>query len=207
MLKYGVSFPLGQPEIKLPRRPSCKSEEGGWVMQHPPPPTFHQHQIQQQIHALQNSLAGCQGTREEESPCVCQGFTSFVGSRALAPAVEPLFHHIHEWPWGCAHFHSCALLRAHWSTGINFSSRVDPRAFKSSNMKNSKQSWAARCRNMTACQEWAATEHLWLLNRLIFLQSWHCTCTCSVNMKELSTLSTLCANLGAGDLFEAAEQT
>lgn len=55
---------------------------------------------------------------------------------------------------------------------------------------------------MTASPGWAVIEHLWLLHRLIFHHSWHT----SVNMQGLNTLSRWCANLGAGDLFEATDK-
>lgn len=136
MLKHGVSFPLGQPEIRLP---SCKSEGGGWVMQPPPPSTFHQ-----QILTVQN-CAGCQGTWEEESQCLCQGLTSSVGTWALAPATESSV--IVGDPWVTLGMGAFPLLCTPPCT-LNcrrLSLQSHPRALKSSTTKNSNPSCVLSC--------------------------------------------------------------
>lgn len=169
MLMYGVSFPLGQPEIKLPRRPSCKPEEGGWVMQPPPPSTFHQH-------ASNNSILCRIALQCARGPGRRHLDVSVRGSPPLWAA--GLWH----LPWSslCSSTPTsdpggaCACLHSHWSTGVNFPSGVDPQELWNHpiwKIQTPLMPQAARCRNMTACQGWAGTEQLWLLNRLIFPHS------------------------------------
>ena len=79
---------------------------------------------QQQIRPPQKSLAGCQGTTEEESELFLDvSIRDSPPLWALVPARETSMpHHSHDPPWGCTHFHFCARLHAHRPTGFNFTS-------------------------------------------------------------------------------------